>query len=410
MNHWVIYINNNSNKKDFFKLFNKGSLPKELREFQGKTGCIYSSFTLEKLIDEEDRHDRKIISTQSQSLETMSSGEQKKALLHYLLQQKPDYIILDNPFDNLDIGFQKELQHILLKNSISIAFVQIASRTADTLSFMNKFGKLEGSLFSEITSPEALRTSIRNTFSSDRIPKPLKIPIPCNNALVKFKDVTINYGNRPILKNINWTINPGDFWQLTGPNGSGKSTLLSMITGDNPKAYGQDIYLFGTKKGSGESVWDIKEKIGYYSPAMTNKFSGRHTIEYMLISGLTDSVGLYTIPTESQKRVVREWLYLLDLFEEKDIHFNKLSTGKQRLVMTARAMVKHPPLLILDEPTAGMDDVSATLLVELVNKIAEETTTAIIFVSHRKEPFLEPKDIFSLSYSNDGSKGLISKT
>ena len=125
----------------------------------------------------------------------------------------------------------------------------------------------------------------------------------------------------------------------------------------------------------------------------------------MLISGLTDSVGLYTIPTEIQKRVVKEWLQLLNLEKLKDIHFNKLSVGQQRLVMTARAMVKHPPLLILDEPTAGMDDESAGLLVALVNKIATDTQTAIIFVSHRKEPGLEPEKIYSLEKTSRGSIG-----
>jgi molybdate transport system ATP-binding protein len=180
-----------------------------------------------------------------------------------------------------------------------------------------------------------------------------------------------------------------------------------MITGDNPKAFGQEIYLFGNLKGSGETVWDIKKKIGYYSPAMTNKFRGRHTVENMLISGLTDSVGLYTIPTEIQKRVIKQWLLVLNLHHLKDTYFNKLSTGKQRLVMTARAMVKHPPILILDEPTSGMDDESAALLVSLVNKIAQETHTTILFVSHRKEPYLKPNSVYTLKKEPSGSIGLI---
>jgi molybdate transport system ATP-binding protein len=127
----------------------------------------------------------------------------------------------------------------------------------------------------------------------------------------------------------------------------------------------------------------------------------------MLISGLTDSVGLYTIPTELQKRIVNQWLTLLDLQDLKNKYFNTLSTGQQRLVMTARAMVKRPPILILDEPTAGMDDESASLLVALVNKFANETDTAIIFVSHRKEKGLKPKQILDLIPSENGSSGII---
>lgn len=405
MNHWVIYIDNNSKKKEFIKDFQKGKIPIELQEFNNKVGRLFSPFTLENLIDEEDKHDQKIISSEGQSLETMSSGEQKKALLYYLLKEKPDYIILDNPFDNLDTSFQEELKIILHESSKSISFLQIASRKSDTLSFTTNYGRLNNTTFSVIKNVVIERSNSTNAFSDVSIPKPLETFENLDSPLIKFKNVSISYGDKKVLNDISWTINKSDFWQLSGTNGSGKSTILSMIIGDNPKAFGQEIYLFGNKKGSGESVWDIKRKVGYYSPAMTNKFKGRHSVEHMLISGLNDSVGLYTIPTEVQKRLIKQWLLLLNLHDIKDTYFNTLSTGKQRLVMTARAMVKHPPLLILDEPTTGMDDNSAALLVALVNKIAKETNTAIIFVSHRREPYLEPKTVYTLEKTPTGSIG-----
>lgn len=405
MNHWVIYIDNNSKKKEFIKDFQKGEIPIELQEFNNKVGRLFSPFTLENLIDEEDKHDQKIISSEGQSLETMSSGEQKKALLYYLLREKPDYIILDNPFDNLDTSFQEELKIILHESSKSISFLQIASRKSDTLSFTTNYGRLNDTTFSVIKNVVIEKSNSTNAFSDVSIPKPLETFENLDSPLIKFKNVSISYGDKKVLNDISWTINKSDFWQLSGTNGSGKSTILSMIIGDNPKAFGQEIYLFGNKKGSGESVWDIKRKVGYYSPAMTNKFKGRHSVEHMLISGLNDSVGLYTIPTEVQKRLIKQWLLLLNLHDIKDTYFNTLSTGKQRLVMTARAMVKHPPLLILDEPTTGMDDNSAALLVALVNKIAKETNTAIIFVSHRREPYLEPKTVYTLEKTPTGSIG-----
>jgi molybdate transport system ATP-binding protein len=407
MNHWVIYIDNNSSKKKFIEDFQKGKIPNELIDYQHKKGLLYSQFTIEKLIDEEDKHDYKLIGSELQALETMSSGEQKKALLNYILQQKPDYIMVDNPFDNLDVTFQEELKNILQKYSSHISFVQIASRKADTLSFIKHFGRLTYDTFTVIQDLGLVKQKNTLAFSNVSIPQQFEKLASLNNPLIQFKNVCISYGDKKILDNINWTINKGDFWQLTGANGSGKSTILSMITGDNPKAFGQEIYLFGNLKGSGETVWDIKKKIGYYSPAMTNKFRGRHTVENMLISGLTDSVGLYTTPTDIQKRVIKQWLLVLNLHDLKDTYFNKLSTGKSRLVMTARAMVKHPPILILDEPTSGMDDESAALLVSLVNKIAQETHTAILFVSHRKEPNLEPKSVYTLKKEPSGSIGLI---
>jgi molybdate transport system ATP-binding protein len=407
MNHWVIYIDNNSSKKKFIEDFQKGKIPNELIDYQHKKGLLYSLFTLDKLIDEEDKHDHKIISSELQALETMSSGEQKKALLYYIFQLKPDYIILDNPFDNLDITFQEELKSILQEYSSHISFVQIASRKADTLSFIKYFGRLTYNTFTVIQDLDFEKQIKKHAFNKVSIPQPLEKPASLNNPLIQFKNVSISYGDKKILNKINWTIIKGDFWQLTGANGSGKSTILSMITGDNPKAFCQEIYLFGNLKGSGETVWDIKKKIGYYSPAMTIKFKGKHTVENMLISGFTDSIGLYTIPTDSQKRVIKQWLSILSLHEVKDTYFNKLSIGKQRLVMTARAMVKHPPILILDEPTTGMDDESAALLVSLVNKIAQETNTTILFVSHRKEPYLEPKSVLTLEKKPSGSIGII---
>ncbi|WP_396631994.1 ATP-binding cassette domain-containing protein [Maribacter sp. R86514] len=407
MSHWVIYLDNNSNKKGFIKDFQNGNIPVALQEFKPKNGRLFSAFTLDILIDEEDKHDEKIISSENQALETMSSGEQKKALLKYLLNEKPDYIILDNPFDNLDIAFQEELKSILKQHSTYIAFIQLASRKEDTLSFIKHFGSLKKNEFT-VLEKSALDENINShTFNAINIPASITPITNLDNILIDFKNVSISYGEKRILNNINWTVKKGDFWQLSGANGSGKSTMLSMIFGDNPKAYGQEIYLFGNKKGSGESVWDIKKKIGYYAPAMTLKFNGRHSIEHMLISGLTDSVGLYTIPTELQKRIIDQWLTLLELQDQKKQYFNTLSIGQQRLVMTARAMVKRPPILILDEPTADMDDESASLLVALVNKFAKETDTAIIFVSHRKEKGLKPKRTLDLIPSKNGSSGII---
>jgi len=216
-------------------------------------------------------------------------------------------------------------------------------------------------------------------FSFDcAVPKPLQAIQLTRTMLVKFEDVSVDFVGKPILAHINWTINKGDFWQLIGPNGSGKSTLLNMITGDSHKGYGQNLTLFGNRKGSGESVWDIKKRIGYFTPSMTDKFKGNHNLENMLISGLYDSVGLY-----------------------------ELSSGEKRLLMVARAMIKHPPLLILDEPTAGLDDSNANLFMALVNKIASETESAIIYVSHRTETDLKPQFIYQLIANENGSVGKI---
>ena len=225
------------------------------------------------------------------------------------------------------------------------------------------------------------------------------------DTLITLKNVNVSYNDRPILKNITWEIGRGEFWELSGNNGSGKTTILSMITGENPKGYGQELYLFGYKKGSGESVWDIKKNIGYFTPTMTDKFTGYHSLEHMMISGILDSVGLYVRPTEAQLRLAKEWLQLINMWHLKDTLFHDLTLGQRRLIMTTRAMIKHPLLLILDEPTVGLDDNSAKLLVSLVNKMAQESKSTIIFVSHRKESALQPQFIFRLKEGEGGSQG-----
>ena len=212
---------------------------------------------------------------------------------------------------------------------------------------------------------------------------------------------------RPILKAIHWKIKPGEFWQLIGPNGSGKSTLLTLISGDNPKGYQQDMTLFGIKKGTGESVWDIKKHIGFYTSDMLIGFKRKDSVRRMIVSRIVDSIGLYQVPTDKQIAIANSWLALLKLSHLAHESFQFLSNGHKRLVLIARAMVKQPALLILDEPTNGLDDYDAKLFGALINKIAATGKTAIIYVSHRPEEYITPNYIYELSSQQTGSVGRV---
>ena len=220
-------------------------------------------------------------------------------------------------------------------------------------------------------------------------------------------DLSVQFDGRPILQNICWEINAGEFWQLSGPNGSGKSTLLALITGDSAKGYGQNLLLFGTRKGSGESVWEIKKRIGYFTPKMSSQFERQDTIEQMIVSGFFDSVGLYIQPSDRQLQIARQWLLVIGMEKNKNQPFRLLSEGRQRMVLVARAMVKHPPLLILDEPCAGLDDEMAALFTALIHTIAAQTNTAILYVSHKEEAGLLPDKVFQLSPHAEGSIGVV---
>ncbi|PCJ94478.1 MAG: ABC transporter [Flavobacteriaceae bacterium] len=410
--HWAVFINNQSNKEYFIQLLLKEHTPEGFKELEGLQGVLFSKLSLYKFIDDEERHDEKTITQDTeQSLKSMSSGEQKKALLQHLLQSNPDFLILDNPFDNLDTEFQKELKKLLKTVSNKTNIIQLISRKSDLLPFITQFTSLEGKSIAFHKKPSALVESNNNTpdYSNNTVPPPLHSYPYTEETLLTLKNISVSFDGKPVLKNIHWEIKPGEFWQLAGKNGSGKTTILSMITGDNSKGYGQELYLFGRKKGTGESIWDIKEKLGYVTPSMTDKFTGHHTLEHMIISGLNDSIGLYKRPSEIQLQLAKKWLQFIEMWDNRNTYFHDLSMGQKRLIMTVRAMVKHPLLLILDEPTAGLDDKSALLFTHLVNKIAHESTTAIVFVSHRKEPGLEPQFIYELQMSDKGSIGIVTK-
>ena len=411
--HWAVFITNSSKKNTFIhSLMGDNSLKPDGFEFLAeKRGALFSKIQIDKLIEEEVRHDIKLLTSHTtQNLQSFSSGERKKALFNYLMESDPDYLILDNPLDNLDKDSQAHFKKIIEDISPRINILQLLSRASDLLPFIDNLAVLQNGQISWFQNIEEVSQVLESSIASIKgnIPEPLEKLYFDKEFLIRLKNVNVAYGDKAVLHNINWDIKPGEYWELAGKNGSGKTTILSMITGDNPKGYGQEIILFGTKKGSGESIWDIKKKIGYFTPAMIDRFRGYHSLENMLISGILDSIGLYVIPSAAQIRLAQQWLALVGLDKKKDSYFHDLSLGHQRLIMCIRAMIKHPLLLILDEPTAGLDDASASMVVSLVNKMAQESDTTIVFVSHRQEPNLKAQFTYQLNSGKNGSTGSIS--
>lgn len=407
--HWGIFLDTTSNTAIITKKLLSNTFIPEFKIPKKGQGVLFSRLEVDRLSKEEEQHDHKIIPHTTCPLKEMSSGEQRKTVLKYLLGQQPAFIVLDNPFDYLDVDAQQELTIILNGWHSKIPIIQLINRERDILPFLTHFITLKENTVTSISSSTSFLSKKKRSPKRNikTIPGPLVYIENPDPFLVRFKNVSVKYGNKPILNNINWDIGPNEFWQLNGKNGSGKTTLLSMITGDNTKAYGQEVILFGKQKGSGESIWDIKEKIGYFSPSMTTTYSGQHTVEQMLISGLYDSIGLYTLPSDSAVQIAREWLQLLDMVSSKDTAFHQLPMGQQRIILTVRAMIKHPLLLILDEPTVGLDDESAAIFVSLINIIALGSHTSIIFVSHRKEPGLAAKATYTLKAMPNGSTGTV---
>ena len=199
--------------------------------------------------------------------------------------------------------------------------------------------------------------------------------------------MNIQYGERVILNALDWTVMNGERWALTGPNGSGKSTLLSLVCADNPQAYANDIVLFGRKRGSGESIWDIKHHIGYVSPEMHRAFIRDYPAIDVVASGLHDTVGLYRRPKPEDVDICVFWMDVFGVGQYKDVSMLKLSSGEQRLVLLARAFVKDPSLLILDEPLHGLDLMNRRLVKDVIETFCRRKNKTLIMVTHYQEEF-----------------------
>ena len=202
--------------------------------------------------------------------------------------------------------------------------------------------------------------------------------------VVGLNDVTVSYGNHTILSHVNWTIRQGERWALSGKNGSGKSTLLSLVNADNPQAYASDITLFGHQRGSGETIWEIKRHIGYVSPEMHRSYQRNIPAINIIASGLKDTIGLYIHVNEKEKEQCRWWMRIFGIEHLSDRPFLQLSSGEQRMVLLARAFVKDPELLILDEPFHGLDDYNQQLAKDIICSFCERPHKTLILVTHYK--------------------------
>lgn len=332
-------------------------------------------------------------------LKFLSTGELRKVLIAEELMSRPELLILDEPYEGLDAASRKDLADLidsLIEEGMTL--VLLLNRLAEIPEEATHGGYLrEGRLV--LSGPR------KEVFDSDNFQRLLHLnsPVPRDLPalpehdrglyqgpdLVIMKNIRASYGDNVVLRDFDWTVKRGEHWKISGPNGAGKSTLLSFVTGDNPQAYANDMTLFGMKRGSGETVWDIKKHIGYVSSALQRDYRVRITALLTVISGFHDSIGVYGRYSESEERTALEWLKLVRMDHRTAVPFQNLSYGEQRLILIVRAMVKHPPLLILDEPCQGLDEINRLMILRLIDIIAMESGTTVLYVTHHEEDRLE---------------------
>ena len=361
-------------------------------------------------------------------LRYMSTGEIRRTLLCRALLSNSSLIILSDPFAGLDA----ESRRILLEFFDSIFSRQIPFKEKNDFSFprillcMERFTEIPSSInrviefrnkeisfcgerkdyekiLSERTAlKQAERDSVRTAFINEleRIREEFKSLSNSSyvnqndsetNELISFENVNVGWDTHRVLVNLNWKILKGEHWLIRGPNGSGKTTILELITGDNMQVFRENVRIFGKRRGSGETIWDIKKKLGIVSYRLHVEYRmvGGTSLENVIISGFKDSIGLYEPPTDFQKATARAWLNLAGFGGRENENFSSLSYGEQRAILILRAAVKSPEVLILDEPCHGLDDNYRDKVLDLISTVASTGTTTLLHVTHDPAEVLE---------------------
>jgi len=334
---------------------------------------IYEIFHLEPLLD------KYII--------LLSSGELRKYKLASSLFTNPKVLIMENPFIGLDKETREQLKELLgmLAQEQGLQIILVLAKTDEIPEFITHIVEVKDlRVMPKVNSGQWRVESVEFLRPSGSKNSTL-YTLNSNLPIIHFNHVTIRYGARTILKDLDWTVMQGEHWALSGQNGSGKSTLLSLVCADNPQSYACDISLFGHKRGSGESIWDIKRHIGYVSPEMHRSYKQNIPSIEIVASGLKDTIGLYTRPKEDEKIQCRKWLNVFGIGNLEDRMFHEMSSGEQRLVLLARAFVKEPDLLILDEPLHGLDDINRKMVKDIVDDYCKNPEVTLIYVTHYQE-------------------------
>lgn len=323
----------------------------------------------------------------------LSNGETKRFRLAAAILQNPVILLLDHPFTGIDVDYRKQMHQLI--NEISQSGITIMMSTSETeipdcITHVTLFEKDDSlSHFTKKSFHENHTPSFRK-IDQELLTSLLKKKAAARfEFIVKMENVSVRYGENLILKDINWTIKQGERWSLSGSNGAGKTTLLSLINGDNPQAFANNIILFDRKKGSGESIWDIKSNIGFFSPELFQFFPLNTTCLAAVESGFFDTMGLFRQIHSSMKTTAMNWLKLMKIDHLAYKPLRTITQGEKRLCLLARALVKNAPLLILDEPCQGLNDSEKIFIKEIIDSICRQTNMTLIYVSHYKEEIPE---------------------
>lgn len=325
----------------------------------------------------------------------LSTGETRRLMLARAILADPEMLVLDEPYAGLDKQYQQQLSGLLERLSERYQLLMITSRDQELPNCFSQIALFDDEKFhSSFDREQWLNHPLRQQWLSmaNDVSAAVVNTLGENkpafdqfDPLFAITDGKVAYHDGVIFHDLNWQIHAGEHWQVRGPNGCGKSTLLNLIFGDHPQCYSNQIELFGTPRGSGESIWQVKQRIGMVSSSLHLQYRVNASALSVVLSGFFDSIGLYEQPSEEQKAQAHAWLSLLKMDHLAKKGFRELSYGQQRLLLIARALIKHPLLLLLDEPCQGLDYLNRKLVLQALSLIAEAGLTQMVYVSHHDD-------------------------
>lgn len=318
----------------------------------------------------------------------LSNGETKRLRIAAALVKSPSLLLLDQPLTGLDINSRQDFNLLLQEIADSGITIILATSPYEIPPVINHIAILdEGELLdivpADAFAPGALNWVTGTHIDEEEIGALLSLTQPeVFEQIIEMKNVHVQYGDVVILDHINWSVKQGERWALLGPNGAGKSTLLSLAYGDNPQAYANDIILFDRKRGTGESIWDIKKRCGFVSPELYQYFPLDNNCLQVIESGFYDTLGLFRMSDPKRAAIAQRWMKVLGIDQYARQLIKNIPASAQRLCLLARALVKNPTLLILDEPCQGMDDQQQQSFKQVIDTICRKSNITLIYVTH----------------------------